>query len=314
LGFGPENISTYGGAIDSMYFVILALTGITFIGVELALVVFMIQYRQGSGARVRGDVEGNNKLELLWTAIPAGLMALVAFGGQSLWATIRDPNAIPDDAVPIEVSARQFAWDIRYTGPDGKFGKTKTKLITEENPFGLDPEDAAGKDDIISDSIMCVPVGRAVKVSITSKDVIHSFFLPNVRIKQDAVPGMTVDIWFQVTKTTNQALEEWKKAKTAAKSIEQVTREVAMGLLVTSAEAISGKGEEIVGADSLIIDVETCQKIKAAGVKQLKVYPDFDFQIVCAELCGNAHFKMKGTLKVETLADFEQWLKDNAPS
>ncbi len=102
----------------------------------------------------------------------------------------------PADALVIQVTGEQFSWNFHYPGPDGAFGRTDPKMITSANNIGLDRSDPPAKDDIVSVGEMHVLAGRPVKVRIRSKDVIHSFFLPNLRVKQDAVPGMAIEVWF----------------------------------------------------------------------------------------------------------------------
>ena len=166
----------------------------------------------------------------------------------------------------------------------------------------------------MTDTKMCVPVDKAVKVTVTSKDVIHSFFLPNVRMKQDAVPGMRVLIWFQVTKTTAQAKEEWKAKNSHPISLDELATRMKSGIAINADEEVKGKDSNpIVTKDQLLIDDEgaTVKALREVGRNSLKIYPEFEFQIVCAELCGNGYYKMKGTLLVETLAGFAKWLEDN---
>ena len=111
---------------------------------------------------------------------------------------------VPPDAVSIEVTAQQFMWNARYPGPDGMLGKTDPKLIDEAtNSLGVVESDPAGKDDILTVNEITVPVNRTVKIRLKSKDVIHSFFLPNFRVKQDAIPGMTPEVVFVPTRTGN---------------------------------------------------------------------------------------------------------------
>jgi cytochrome c oxidase subunit 2 len=100
----------------------------------------------------------------------------------------------------VEVTGEQFTWNVRYPGPDGVFGRTAPTLISQENAIGLDPADVAAADDIQDLALIHVPVNRAVLIKLRSKDVLHSFYLPNHRIKQDAVPGMTIDVWFTPTR------------------------------------------------------------------------------------------------------------------
>jgi cytochrome c oxidase subunit 2 len=106
----------------------------------------------------------------------------------------------PEDSVVVEVTAEQFTWNVRYPGPDGAFGRTETALIDVDNPLGVDASDPASRDDIHELALLYVPVGRPVHVKLRAKDVLHSFYLPYHRIKQDAVPGMTIDLWFVPTK------------------------------------------------------------------------------------------------------------------
>src|SRR5436190_1306558 len=127
------------------------------------------------------------------------LASLYLFIAQPYWfprlASVYFVDA-PADALVIQVTGEQFQWNFHYAGPDGAFGRTDTKLITSTNNIGLDRTDPAAKDDVVTLNEMHFPVGRPVKVRLRSKDVIHSFFLPNLRIKQDAVPGMAIEVWF----------------------------------------------------------------------------------------------------------------------
>ena len=111
-----------------------------------------------------------------------------------LWAKIQ--TDAPPGAMVVEVTGQQFAWNVRYPGGDGVFGKTDAKLASQENPIGLDKADPAGADDMMLLNQLYLAQGRPVLVKLRSLDVIHSFFLPNFRVKQDAVPGMTIDTWF----------------------------------------------------------------------------------------------------------------------
>jgi cytochrome c oxidase subunit 2 len=111
-------------------------------------------------------------------------------------------ETIPSAAINIEITAQQFAWNVRYPGADGRFGRTDPKLIDDStgNYVGLDPRDPAGTDDIVAQNVVAVPIGRAVRIILRSKDVIHSFFVPQLRVKQDAVPGLAVPTHFTATK------------------------------------------------------------------------------------------------------------------
>jgi cytochrome c oxidase subunit II len=172
----PENVSTYGGQIDGLFRLILWITGTIFVVVEALLVIFIFRYRRREG-RVPRYTHGSNRLEVFWTIVPAVICVVLALMSRRSWAEIK--QNMPKQAMNIEVTAEQFAWNIRYPGPDGKLDTT---------------------DDVVTLNQLHFPVGRAVVVTLHSKDVIHSFFLPEFRVKQDAVPGMTTRIWFEATR------------------------------------------------------------------------------------------------------------------
>jgi cytochrome c oxidase subunit 2 len=120
------------------------------------------------------------------------------------WA--RQVNAYPDrpDAMEVRVIAEQFAWNIHYPGKDGIFGKTGIEYFNKQsNPVGLDPKDPNGKDDITTINQLHLPIGKPVIIHLTSRDVMHSFALPVMRVKQDVIPGMSIPTWFTPTKTGN---------------------------------------------------------------------------------------------------------------
>ena len=175
----PERVSTYGAQIDHLFYVILAITGAVFVLVEVTLLVFLIRYRQRPGRKAT-YTHGDTRVEIVWTVIPTIIMVWLAFGSQQLWAQVRSPRHFPTGATEIEVTAEQFAWNFRYPGPDGRF-------------------DTA--DDVTTINQLHLPVNQPVIVHLKSKDVIHSFFLPQFRLKQDAVPGMTGLLWLQATRT-----------------------------------------------------------------------------------------------------------------
>jgi cytochrome c oxidase subunit 2 len=168
----PDGVSSFSSQIDDMFTLILWITGIIFIVVELLLVYFLWKYRYREGRQVV-YTHGNNRVEVIWTIIPAVICVVLALMSRRLWADIK--MNMPAGAMPIGIEAEQFAWNIHYPGPDGK-------LFTP--------------DDVVTLNQLHIPVGKAVVVTLRSKDVIHSFFLPEFRVKQDAVPGMTTRIWF----------------------------------------------------------------------------------------------------------------------
>ncbi|MBI3015120.1 MAG: cytochrome c oxidase subunit II [Candidatus Tectomicrobia bacterium] len=173
----PENVSSYGGAVDSLFYLVYYITGAVFFLVMGLMIFFLVKYRHREGRRARYS-HGNNTLEILWTVVPALILVVLTALSVPTWAKIK--SHIPPTDLTIQVIGKQFNWEVTYAGPDGKFGT---------------------EDDRTFDNEMHVPVNAPVKVVLLSKDVIHSLFLPNLRFKQDAVPGREIPQWFQATKT-----------------------------------------------------------------------------------------------------------------
>ncbi len=178
----PEPASTFGAGIDSIYYIILWITGAIFVLVETALIVFIIRYRHREG-RVAAYTHGSKKAEIVWTVIPFLLVLFIVYASNDIWLEVKradQDGAAPADALPLRVVAKQFEWNVTYPGPD---------------------EQLDTSDDFVKRNQLHVPIGRAVRIDLESEDVIHSFFLPDFRVKQDAVPGMTIPVWFEATRT-----------------------------------------------------------------------------------------------------------------
>jgi len=159
---------------------------------------FVWKYRAGGSSSAARYSHGNNRLELAWTALTLVLFVGLNLMSSSIWASERFRPAQPG-ALQVEVTGMQFQWYFRYPGPDGKFGTTKPELIDPssggEGAVGLDSSDPASKDDVVTGT-MYLPVGREVEVILRAHDVIHSFFIPSMRFKQDAVPGLAIHMHF----------------------------------------------------------------------------------------------------------------------
>ena len=226
----PLNINEYGTVIDNLFLFILYLTGVIFIGTSLALFWFMWAYdREYNPAPVK-YMHGSHALEVVWSILPAATLLFIAIYQMNAWANHKMRRPIADkgpdgkeytaddlyQAPLAEVSARQFEWRIRYPGKDNKIGT---------------------RDDIHIVNDLHVPINQEVVLSIKSQDVLHSFFLPNLRLKQDVVPGMKQHVWFKATR-------------------------------------------------------------------------EGTYDIVCAELCGWGHYKMRGRITVESQAKFDKWLDE----
>lgn len=176
LDWLPENVGTFGLEIDRLFYIIYYITGVTFVLVNAALIAFLIMYRHKEGRRAT-YTHGNSTLEVAWTIVPALILVILGFVSKGKWDEIK--RQAPPGDVQVKVTGKQFNWEILYPGPDGKFGTP---------------------DDMQMDNDLHVPVNKVVRVVLTSKDVIHSFFLPNLRLKQDALPGRDIIVWFEATK------------------------------------------------------------------------------------------------------------------
>src|SRR5438105_4444533 len=197
----PHGVSTSAPWIDHQFALTFVVMGVVFVAAQVSLGYLVWKYRaRPSSGPVRYS-HGNTTLEILWTALTAILFIGLNLMGSSVWATERFEPA-KAGSVPVEVTGMQFAWYFRYTGPDGKFGSTDPKLIDpssgNEAAIGLNTSDPAAKDDVVAGT-MFLPVNREVDLTLRAVDVIHSFFVPNFRFKQDAVPGLAIHMHFTPT-------------------------------------------------------------------------------------------------------------------
>ncbi|HST19736.1 MAG TPA: cytochrome c oxidase subunit II [Blastocatellia bacterium] len=231
----PKDISEHGPKIDAQFMRTLLVVGIAFTAAQLALGYAVWRFgRKGNERAVY--THGSNKLEATWTIITAAVFVVLAVLGQQVWANLH-LNVAAADAVKVTVMAQQFQFNFHYSGADGIFGKTSPEFYSDDsqNYVGIDPADEHGKDDLQLTTLV-IPANRQVELTLRSRDVIHSFWVPACRIKQDTVPGMSIKIHF----TPNTP----------------------------------GK-----------------------------------YEIPCAELCGNGHYKMKSFLLVVPSEEYDQMEK-----
>jgi cytochrome c oxidase subunit II len=238
--------------IDQLWNIILWITGITLVLVFLAMAYFLVKYRAVPGRKAK-FVHGNHTIEIVWTIVPAVILVWLGFTQVPDWSLAKVPANFPkpEDSTVVQVLAQQFEWAFRQPGPDGKYesydpAKARTELeaaqkegeeaVKEFDPtanryFGKEDD-----DDVVSKTLV-VPVNKPVLIEQRSVDVIHSFWIPVMRIKQDVVPGKPMPVWFKPTK-----IGEW--------------------------------------------------------------------EIACAELCGNNHTTMRATIRVLAQEDYDSWIKD----
>ncbi|MBI3209729.1 MAG: cupredoxin domain-containing protein [Candidatus Solibacter usitatus] len=195
----PPPISRHAMAFDSLFAANLIAGGIIFLAVQLALGFVIFRYRD-RGQRATFST-GSTRLEIILISLTAILFLGAVAASSGLWSAVHFTSMQSSD-LKIETAGKQFAWSFRYPGPDGKFGKTDVRLINDAagNPFGIPDDDAAGKDDIAT-SALRIPAGRPVQLLLHSHDVLHNFFVRELRVKQDLVPGMEIPLRIQADKT-----------------------------------------------------------------------------------------------------------------
>jgi cytochrome c oxidase subunit II len=192
----PVQASTHAAELDQMNMYVHWLMLVMFVGWGIYFVYVLFRFR--SGANPTASYTGAKGKISKGTEIAVAIVevVLLVFYAIPAWATRVKAFPAESEAVVVRVVAEQFAWNMHYPGPDGRFGRTDIKLITSDNPLGLDRADPPAKDDIATINQLNLPVDRPVLVHLSSKDVIHSFGLFEMRVKQDAIPGMQIPVWF----------------------------------------------------------------------------------------------------------------------
>jgi cytochrome c oxidase subunit II len=203
LYWAPEAATVGAKKVDTLLNFIFYLTAAVFVLTQSVYIYYLVKYRKRPGSKAYYS-HGNNKLEIIWTAIPTAIFLGLVIYSNRLWSELHSPP--PEDAVKVDVVSYQFGWDMRYAGADGRLGKVDVATYSLDNKFGLVPDDAAGDDDFSSTELV-IPVNKPVHIYLHSRDVIHSFYVPAFRLYQAAVPGRTIAwVWFEPTKAGNYEL------------------------------------------------------------------------------------------------------------
>jgi cytochrome c oxidase subunit 2 len=275
LWYGPnESASEHGSSLDYIFNVTLFFTGIVFVITQIALFYFAYKYR-GSKNRKAAFISHNNRLEVIWTAIPAVVMTFLVIGGLDAWNEVMADVNPEEEFLEIEGTGYQFAWHLRYPGADGKLGARDYTKISSTNPLGQVWEDKKNLDDFHPSEIV-LPVGKKVRVRITSRDVLHNFYLPHFRVKMDAVPGMPTYFVFTPTLTT----EEYRQN---------------LGALDSDGQPKYPEWHEPSDPD----DPESSKRFES-----------FNYELACAELCGEGHYAMRRLVRIVSESEYEAWLKE----
>ncbi|MBR9999727.1 MAG: cytochrome c oxidase subunit II [Cyclobacteriaceae bacterium] len=192
--------SEHGKSTDSIFWITMAVTLVVFFITQILLFFFSFRYRYKE-KRDAFYYPENNRLEIVWTIVPAIVLSLLIFGGLKAWNNLMDDP--PEQSEVVEILGYQFAWRTRYPGNDNQLGAYDYRMIDAENVFGMDFRDRASFDDF-SPREVHLPKGKPVLFKIRARDVLHSVFAPHFRLKMDAVPGMPTSFWFIPNKTTEE--------------------------------------------------------------------------------------------------------------
>jgi cytochrome c oxidase subunit 2 len=232
----PVAASAHAGEIDQMIVLTHWLMAVLFVGWGVYFSYVLVRFRHGANQKASYAGAKGTLSKYTEIGVVVAEVVLLAFFAIPAWA--RRVQSPPDSgAVVVRVVGEQFAWNMQYPGADGRFGRTDVALVTADNPLGLDRSDPNAKDDVTTINQLNIPVDRPILVHLTSKDVIHSFGLYEMRVKQDAVPGMEIPVWFVPTRT----------------------------------------GE---------------------------------YEIVCSQLCGLGHYRMRGFMTVQTQGEYDAWMAE----
>jgi cytochrome c oxidase subunit II len=242
----PVAASAHAAELDYMTLLVHWLMIVLFVGWGGFFLYTLVRFR--SGRNPKADYAGIKSHFSSYSEGGVALAEVILLAGFSIpaWAARADAFPPEHEAVVVRVVAEQFAWNVHYPGPDGEFGRTDVSLVSSANPLGLDRSDPKAADDITTINMLVLPVDRPAIIHLSSKDVIHSFGVPVMRVKQDAIPGLMLPLWFVPTATTP------------------------------------------VGED---------------GEPRL-------WEIVCSQLCGLGHYRMRGFIDIKTEADFQAWLDE----
>jgi cytochrome c oxidase subunit 2 len=201
-GWGlPPDVSVAGPAIDHLIIVVHWFMAALFIGWGCFFIYCLIRFRKRDGRKASYESAHSKLPKFLEVGIVLFEVFLLVGLSYPIWSKYKNSPPPASESLSVRVIAQQFVWNFQYAGPDNQFGKTSPQFISDSNQIGLDPNDPAGKDDIITINQLHFPVHKPVIVQISSKDVIHSFAIPVLRVKQDAIPGMSIPIWFEATDT-----------------------------------------------------------------------------------------------------------------
>ncbi|MBL4544280.1 MAG: cytochrome c oxidase subunit II [Rhodobacteraceae bacterium] len=308
----PQDISAHGSTIDQLIGFLHYFMFVLFIGWGIFFVYCLLKFRARGGATARYEAikaKPSKYAEIVVICIEAALLIGLSM---PVWASYRDePPGNDQNPLTVRVIAQQFAWNMHYPGPDGKFGKTKPGLVDETmNPIGLDESDPAAGDDIVSINNFYVPKGRDVIVRLSSKDVIHSFAVPMLRVKQDAIPGMEIPLWFKAEKSNDEVRASLVKTVTLPSG--EDPDEIEAFLTKHRNDVFMADYAKGVAVKGGWVDEDTVAALVQAGIGEVEVAPKHPVNIQCAQLCGLGHYRMLGQMQILEPEAFAAWEKESS--
>ncbi len=281
LWWGPhQSASAHGGELDSMFDITLLLTGIVFVITQILLFWFAYKYKHKKGRKAL-FMPHDTRLEIIWTMVPAITMSFLVIKGLVAWNEVMGDVNETEEYVEIEATGMQFAWIMRYPGPDNALGTRDFRLISPLNSLGQDWDDPKNLDDIVSSAageVVKLPLGKKVRVRITARDVLHNFYLPHFRVKMDAVPGMPTYFVFTPSMTTQEYREN-------------------LGAVDRNGNPLYPEWHEPYDPT----DPESGPRWKK-----------FHFELACAELCGNGHYSMRRIFEVVPYDEWKAWMAEQS--
>jgi len=197
----PVAASAHAAEVDRIMVLVHWLMLVLFVGWGTFFAWVLVRFRSGRNPRASYQGARGRFASVVEGGVLAAEIALLAFFSVPFWSANVDAEPPHQNTVEVRVVAEQFSWNFHYPGADGQFGRTSITLVDPDNPLGLDRRDAAAKDDITTINQLHLPVGRTAIIHLSSKDVIHSLGIPEMRVKQDAIPGVVQPVWFTPTMT-----------------------------------------------------------------------------------------------------------------
>jgi len=274
----PDSASEHGYTYDKLMLISFLVIFLVQTVTQALLHYFAYKYR-GINGRKASFITHNNKLELVWTVIPAIVLFVLILYGMTTWSDIMNFEE-DEDALVVELYAAQWNWKARYAGDDNVLGDANVRFLNDfdgRNSVGIDSSDPNGLDDVVVTQEFHLPVNRKVIFKIRSQDVLHSAYMPHFRAQMNAVPGMITEFSFTPTVTT----AEMRLNPEVVSKVNRINK----------------------------IRYDNSQELIAKGEEALEPY-QFDYLLLCAKICGASHYNMQMKIVVESEKDFNKWLND----